>query len=162
MVAHLAAAATIQAPYPFNQKYFVTPNRDTILYLTAYLLDIKPTPIPQLRALDFTLAFNLAAPVLCVNPEVRKTIEYTQFLFGNDSEAVAAVGQPGKTVEECARILYDLPRQFEGDRTVIITCGHEDTLVVSHNSAKYFPVIAISKEEIAGATGAGDAFGKLH
>lgn len=114
-------------------------------------------------------SLNLSAPFLptVFKAQLDSVMPYTDYLIGNESEALAyAEGHGLNTTDiaEIAKHIAQLPKvNSSRPRIVVITQGTDDTIVITANpggepSVRTFPVKAIAKEEIVDTNGAGDAF----
>lgn len=116
-----------------------------------------------------TFGVNLSAPFVCqfFKDAVDSTSQYWDYLICNESEA-AAYGEShelGSDLETIAKHIALLPKKnTEKKRTVIITQGLDDTIVVvgdvTNNTTekKVFPVISLDQKLVVDTNGAGDAF----
>ena len=109
---------------------------------------------------------NISAPFLVQVPAFKKTfsdvLPYVDFLFGNETEALAFAASEGwdeTSIPDIALKISALPKSSGlRPRTVVITQG-ADATVVSHNGKIVeYGVRKISKEKLVDTNGAGDAF----
>jgi adenosine kinase len=114
-------------------------------------------------------AINLSAPFLCqfFKEPMDSTSPYWDYLFGNESEALAySESHELKTtsIPEIAKALALLPKvNSSRPRVVVITQGEDPTIVAiaqQDGSVKVaeYPTAKIPDEEIVDSNGAGDAF----
>src|SRR5579862_1766334 len=114
-------------------------------------------------------AINLSAPFLCqfFKEPMDSTSPYWDYLFGNESEALAYAESHNlntTSIAEIAKHIALLPKANNSrQRTVVITQGADPTIVASaqkDGSVKIteYPTAKLSNEEIVDTNGAGDAF----
>lgn len=110
------------------------------------------------------LATNLSAPFIpqFFTEPLLKMIEYSDILFGNETEA-AAFGEAIKAgttdLKEIALKAAALPKRFtERPRMVVFTQGKDPVIVVQDGKIKEFAVPAFEQSKIVDTNGAGDAF----
>jgi adenosine kinase len=114
-------------------------------------------------------AINLSAPFLCqfFKDPMDQTSPYWDYLFGNESEALAyAESHDLKTtsISEIAKHIALLPKaNSQRERVVVITQGADATIVaIAREGGKVdvseYPTAKIASEEIVDTNGAGDAF----
>lgn len=108
---------------------------------------------------------NLSAPTLCENhlDKILQIYPYSNFLFGNNTEAAAFSKAMGwnkgeDQLEEIARLMVEFECE-KGERIVIITSGPRETLVASRKlGVQRFSVLPVDPKAVIDTTGAGDAF----
>jgi adenosine kinase len=109
-------------------------------------------------------AMNLSAPFLCAffKEQMHAVLPYTDFVFGNESEAAAyaeANGFAGASVADIALRIAALPKATgTRARVVIITQGADSTVIAEGGAARSVPVDKIDASKIVDTNGAGDAF----
>ena len=111
---------------------------------------------------------NLSAPFLCqfFKDPMDQTSVYWDYIFGNESEAVAWAEShivATKNIKEIASHIATLPKaNTSRPRVVVITQGADPTIVAINNEGtvdlKEYPTAKIPNEEIVDSNGAGDAF----
>merc|ERR1712087_559194 len=112
---------------------------------------------------------NLSAPFIVQVPPFRACLEKTlpncDFLFGNETEALAyaeAVGWETTNVEFIATRLSLVPMNVKGGqsrkRTVVITQGCEPTVVAVNGKVTLHAINKLDSAKIVDTNGAGDAF----
>merc|ERR1712007_371832 len=96
---------------------------------------------------------------------LEKTLPNCDFLFGNETEALAyaeAVGWETTNVEFVATRLSLVPMSAKGGqsrkRTVVITQGCEPTVVAVNGKVTLQPINKLESSKIVDTNGAGDAF----
>jgi adenosine kinase len=86
-------------------------------------------------------------------------LPYTDFVFGNETEAEAfanANGMPGASIDEVALKIASLPKASAAHRVVVITQGPKPTVIAELGSVRHIDVAPV--EKIVDTNGAGDAF----
>jgi len=109
---------------------------------------------------------NLSAPFIVQVPPFRAQLEKllpaTDYLFGNETEALAyaeAVGWDSKDIEFIATRLSLVPMKGnKGPRKVVITQGADPTIVAIKGCVTKYPVLKLKEEQLVDTNGAGDAF----
>ena len=86
----------------------------------------------------------------------------SDYLFGNETEALAFAGSSKwetTDIKEIAEKIAALPKaNSKRERTVVITQGHNPTIVVHEGKTHEYPVHLIEPDHIVDTNGAGDAF----
>jgi adenosine kinase len=128
---------------------------------------VHPFYSPYLTYLK-VFALNLSAPYVpqSFGAQLHQVLPYCDIIIGNECEAEAWASANGLAEEtdlhEIAKAIIAIPKfSISHPRIVIFTRGAESTLLVTSTeprSAKFFPVEALSGEEIVDTNGAGDAF----
>jgi len=152
----------------------VAPLIDTakVFYVESYFLThgIESVVFVAKRALiaGKVFALNLSAPYIpqSFGAQLHQVLPYCDIVIGNECEAEAWASANGLAEEtdlhEIAKAIIAVPKlSVSHSRIVIFTRGAESTLLVTSTeprNAKYFPVEALSEEEIVDTNGAGDAF----
>lgn len=147
----------------YSSGFFITAATDSLDYLSEYVASAHKKPI---------FCFNLAAPFICeVEPfrvVLMRTITYVDYLFGNDSEAIALAKALGWSDEvgnipAIARKIANLDKKgvsADRKRVVIITQGSDNTIVATQGEERVreYPIKAIPETEIVDSNGCGDAY----
>ena len=148
----------------YSSGFFITSATDSLDYLSDYVASSTNTkPI---------FCFNLAAPFICeVEPfrvVLMRTITYVDYLFGNDSEAIALAKALGwsdavDSIPAIAQRIANLEKKglsTDRKRVVIITRGAENTVVATQGEDRVqeYPIITIPESEIVDSNGCGDAY----
>eukprot|EP00928_Gymnodinium_smaydae_P067337 TRINITY_DN502_c0_g1_i1.p2 TRINITY_DN502_c0_g1~~TRINITY_DN502_c0_g1_i1.p2 ORF type:complete len:145 (-),score=35.97 TRINITY_DN502_c0_g1_i1:246-680(-) len=90
-----------------------------------------------------------------------ETMPYVDYLFGNETEAMAWADSEGwdtKDIEFIATRLFLIPSVKSRKRTVVITQGSDDTIVAVNGKISKYPVIVLPKEKLVDTNGAGDSY----
>ncbi|KAI3648855.1 hypothetical protein MP228_006709 [Amoeboaphelidium protococcarum] len=143
-----------QAKYFYSSGFFLTVSVDTMLAVAKHAVENNKT-----------FALNLSAPFLCqfFKDQMLSVLPYANVVFGNESEALAFAENNGiesKDIAEIAQKIADWEHVSRKPRMVVITQGHNPTIVAhsGQTSIMTVPVIPIAKEHIVDTNGAGDAF----
>lgn len=147
-------------------------------YVGGYHLTVSPEAALALGAeaekRDVPFVFGMGAPFIAqfFKEPLDKVWEYTDYTFGNETEATAwaeAHGLKEKTtspedIKAIAKAMAVFPKKNEKrQRVVVVTQGTDPTVVAIADgkggaSIKEYPVHKLEKSEIVDTTGAGDAF----
>lgn len=143
-----------KAEYFYISGFFITVSASTIMYVANFALEN-----------DKYFMMNLSAPFICefFKETVVEVLPFIDFLFGNESEALAFTKHCLKSEEtdlkKIAILISQLPKKnTKKQRIVIITQGYLPVLVVYEGKLFEFPVQKLEAEEITDTNGAGDAF----
>lgn len=142
------------AAYFYISGFFITVSLNTILYVANYACENNKY-----------FMMNLSAPFICefYNESLTQLLPFIDFLFGNESEALAFTKHCLKLeltdLKEIALKIAQLPKQNENkQRIVVITQGFLPVLVVNEGKLLEFPVEKLEADQITDTNGAGDAF----
>lgn len=169
LVANLAAAET------FNVSHLDTPDAMSIIegakiyYITGFFLTVSVDSMLKLATDAATngkiFTMNLSAPFLMEVPplleQMDKVMPYTDYVFGNESEAACygKVKGYGDDLNEVALKLAAEPKQSgTRPRVVVFTQGSECTIVACEGKVTRYDVDPLPKEMLIDTNGAGDAF----
>mmetsp|Transcript_40934 Transcript_40934/g.66384 ORF Transcript_40934/g.66384 Transcript_40934/m.66384 type:complete len:415 (+) Transcript_40934:143-1387(+) len=142
-----------QAKYYYSAGFFLTVSPDSILYVAKHAAETNKV-----------YCLNLSAPFICqfFTDPLLAALPYTDFLFGNESEAEALgkrLNWEEKSIGDIALKLSKEPKVNQlRKRTVIITQGPLPTIVAHDGKVTEFSIIPVPKEKIVDTNGAGDAF----
>ena len=130
-----------------------------IIYVTGFFITVSLDSIRLLQENKGSklFAMNLSAPFICqffYDPLI-SLLPKVDLLFGNESEALEFARSTKWETVDIAEIAMFLST-FQGSRTVVITQGTDDTLVVVNGSLTRFPVSKV--DNVIDTNGAGDAF----
>lgn len=167
LVANIAAADTFKESHLDEAVNKEIIKSSKIVYVTGFFLTVSVESILKLAnhcvedKVYFTM--NLSAPFLIefFGDQMASVMPYTDFIFGNESEA-ATYGKTkgwGEDLKEIALKLAAEPkRSATFPRIVVFTQGSEGTIVASHGKVTEYPVEMLPKEQLVDTNGAGDAF----
>jgi adenosine kinase len=143
----------------YNEGFFVTVSPEAIDVLVEMATSVA----------DGIYATNISAEFVVTVPQFRevflKNLPNTDFLFGNGDEFRALGRNLGMSDDTTLR---DIARQVANSaktgnpgrrRTVVVTRGHEPTIVaVGDEEVMEVPVVEVKTENIVDVNGAGDAY----
>lgn len=145
-----------------------------LLYTTGFFLSSNAEALMKVAEFStenhITFGFNLSAVFLIeiFKQDYLNIIEHAEIVIGNEDEGSAfgrvhEVGSEDR--QEIAKYIAKLPKKDTSKpRTVIITQGKDDTIVVTHDFEKdetnisTYPVEQLAPEDVVDFNGAGDAF----
>jgi adenosine kinase len=155
-VSHLEAPASKDAlnaaKIIYITGFFTTVSMDSILHVTKHAVENNKI-----------VTFNLSAPFLIqfFGDQLDATIPYTDFVFGNESEA-AVYGEAKGYGSDLSIIALKLAAQPKASgtrpRIVVFTQGAQSTIVAANGVVTLYPVDALPSELLIDTNGAGDAF----
>jgi len=168
LVANLAAANKYVKEHHDTPEIQAVVQAARVIYSAGFFLTVSPATAHALgahcAATNKIFSINLSAPFITqffVEP-LLTAITYCDFVFGNESEALAFGEKQGyeeKTVSGIANRIAGLTKVNKvRPRMVVITQGADPTLVANGVEVREFAVEKIPKEEIVDSNGAGDAF----
>jgi len=166
MVANLGAATHFNQAHFQSEELKTVVSRANIFYIEGFFLTSSFTSCMYLAGLandnNKVLALNLSAFFICQAKELVTILPYVDYLFGNESEAIAFAKSRDWKVTDVASIalqLSQLPKtNVKRKRVVVITQGANPTVVATDNTTSSFAVPTIDSELIVDTNGAGDAF----
>lgn len=167
LVANLAAANTFTASHLETPESKEMIKRAQIYYISGFFLTVSVDAIFQIAKHSVEeakiFAMNLSAPFLIqfFGDQMAATMPYTDFVFGNESEA-AEYGKAKGYGEDIATIALKLAAQPKAcgtrPRIVVFTQGSTSTIVACNGVVTEYPVEPLAKELLVDTNGAGDAF----
>jgi adenosine kinase len=114
---------------------------------------------------DKLYCLNLSAPFIMQVPPFKaaleKTLPFTDYLFGNETECVEfakAWGWEETDVPSIAKKIGALPKEGSKPRTVVITQGRLPTVVCVNGELTEYPIMEIAADKVVDTNGAGDAY----
>ena len=168
LVANLAAAEKYSKAHYESEAIQAVVSGADILYSAGFFLTHAAETMVAMgklaAATGKVYCMNLSAPFLCAffKEQMHAVLPYTDFVFGNESEAAAyaeANGFAGAPVEEGARRIAALPKASGARaRIVIITQGADATVIAQDGATRSVPVPKLPPSAIVDTNGAGDAF----
>jgi len=164
LCANLAAANKYQHSHLVSEEISKIYKTATHIYSAGFFLTVSPESVNFLgehcRANGKTFCMNLSAIFIVqfFGDKLKKALENCDILFGNESEA-AAWGEAEKLEDKSIEaIAKNLAAYGNGKRTVVITQGSGDTIVVADGVLTAYPTPPLKEESIVDSNGAGDAF----
>lgn len=167
LVANLAAANTFSASHLETDEAKEAIAQAKIVYVTGFFLTVSVESILTVAKAavhdNKIFAMNLSAPFLIqfFGDQMAAALPYTDFVFANESEALAygeAKGY-GNNIPTIALKLAQQPKASgTRPRIVVFTQGSDSTIVASEGTWKLYPVDPLPRELLVDTNGAGDAF----
>lgn len=160
----------------FTKEHLQTPDVKALLdnakffYVGGFFLThgTESTLVVANKALERGIPFsiNLSAPFIpqFFKDQLASVLPYTTLVIGNESEAEAYATTNGldpKDYAGVAKAIAKIESKQNKPRTVIITQGAEETLVVQSDkpdNVRTFKVNKVTNDQIVDTNGAGDAF----
>lgn len=168
LVANLSAANCYKVDHLKKPENWALVEKAKYIYIAGFFLTVSPESIllvaEHAAANNKVFLHNLSAPFICefFKDAQDKVMPYCDYIFGNETEAVAyskAHGWETENIEEIALKISALPKVSETrKRTVIITQGADPVIVAHDGKVAKYPVIGLPKEKLVDTNGAGDAF----
>ncbi len=168
LVANLGAANSFNVSHLESESAKNVMANASIYYVTGFFLTVSVDSILKLAkdaSADEKKVFcmNLSAPFLIqfFGEQMATCMPYTDFVFGNESEA-AEYGKAKGYGEDLKEIALKLSAEPKADgarpRVVVFTQGSECTIVACNGEATVYDVDALPKDLLVDTNGAGDAF----
>lgn len=168
LVANLGAANKYKLEHLQEKEQQQTIEKASYFYSAGFFLTVSPPSLMHIaehvNKNNKVLAINLAAPFICqfFKQPLLAALEYTDFVFGNESEAEAfgeANELDDKSPKGVVKYLSQYKSQRQGrKRVAVITQGKERTLLAVDGIVQEYEVPQLDQEKIIDANGAGDAF----
>lgn len=167
LVANLSAANTFVESHLDLEESHAIIERGRIFYSAGFFLTVSVDSMLRVAkhcaANGKTYCLNLSAEFLVdfFQDQMSMVMPYADFVFGNESEAVAYGKKKGygTDIKEIALKLAAQPKASGTfPRAVIFTQGAESTIVAVNNEVVEFPVDRLAPELLVDTNGAGDAF----
>lgn len=166
LVANLAAANNFKPSHLDTDTAKEIVSASKFVYIAGFFLTVSPDALKIVaeKAVEDkkTFCLNLAAPFIVqfFKDQLTVALEYSDFVFGNESEA-ATFGETfgfGEDLKEIAKKMCEMPKKGEGKRTVVFTQGSKSTIVACDGVVTEYDVELLPKEKLVDTNGAGDAF----
>lgn len=141
------------AKYFYIEGYFLTSGFSSIMHIAQHA-----------HANDKIFALNLSAPFLSqfFSTQQLEALPYVDYLFGNESEAVAFGTKQGYADLSIPAIALKIAahdkKNAKRARVVVITQGAQATVVASEGKVNTYDVPKLDAKLIVDTNGAGDAF----
>jgi adenosine kinase len=167
----------LRAAEKFEQSHLSSPQVAPLIdaakffYVEGYFLTHGTAAALELSskssAAGKTFVLNLSAPFIpqFFGEQVNKIIPHTDVVIGNEAEAEAWATANGlsdpKDLAKVAKAIATLPKANTKPRTVVFTQGALSTVAVTSDKPdepKWYPVTALTDDQIVDTNGAGDAF----
>jgi len=141
-----------KAKYFYNENFFLIHSAETIKYVAKHACELN-----KVYAMNLSAQYLLAPPFLT---HVLFLIPYADFVFGNDTEAVALSKTKGwgEDIKEIAKKLQAEPKlNNKRQRVVVVTQGANPTIIATEGGCvrEFTPIPC---NNILDTNGAGDAF----
>jgi len=169
LVTNLNAANNFKSDFCMQPENFQVIENAKIIYSAGFFATVSPESMriawTQSAKSGRLYCLNLSAPFLMQVPPFKavlvEAMPFTDFLFGNETEALTWAETEGWDTKDIAFIatrLSLIPSAKERKRTVVITQGADPTIVSINGNNQCFPVITLDDKKIVDTNGAGDAF----
>eukprot|EP00835_Amoeboradix_gromovi_P000150 NODE_5_length_49639_cov_0.484336.p12 type:complete len:342 gc:universal NODE_5_length_49639_cov_0.484336:34459-33434(-) len=168
LVAYLGAANEYKPEHLDETHIQELLQKARIFYIGGFFLTVSPPSIMKIcvhaAMHNKLLTMNLSAPFISefFKQPLSDLLEYADYVFGNETEARALAKSFGfvedNDVPQIAKLIQKLPKKTNRYRTVVITQGSDDVVVVDVHGIKTFKVEPINANLIVDTNGAGDAF----
>ncbi|RDX85740.1 Adenosine kinase 2 [Mucuna pruriens] len=168
LVANLAAANCYKPEHLKRPENWALVEKAKYIYIAGFFLTVSPDSIQLVAehaaANNKIFSMNLSAPFICefFRDVQEKALPYTDFIFGNETEARTFSkihGWETDNVEEIALKISEWSKASEArKRITVITQGADPVCVAQDGKVKKFPVELLPREKLVDTNGAGDAF----
>jgi len=167
LVANLGAANTYQPHHLRLPEVQAAIDRAQVIYISGYFLTASLDTILEVsrlaKAAGKIICMNLSAPFICkfFITQLCQVLPFVDFLFGNESEALALSDAFSWNLQEIDQIATKMSQELIGcsEGLVVITQGSQPTIVSQKDAPlQCFPVQSIPTDQIVDTNGAGDAF----
>ena len=143
-----------KARFYYSAGFFLTVSVESMLMVAKHAAENSKV-----------YAMNLSAEFLAdfFMDNMDKVMALSEIVFGNETEALNFAKKKKYDTTNVAEIAAKMEKiPFEGKegrtRTVVITQGAGNVIVVKDGETKEYPATPIAKEQIVDTNGAGDAF----
>lgn len=167
LIANLGAANTFTVAHLDDPVAKEAVELAQIVYVSGFFLTVSVESILQVAKASVEdnkiFCTNLSAPFLVqfFGDQMAAMMPYTDFVFGNESEA-AIYGEVKGYGSDIATVALKLAAQPKASgtrpRIVVFTQGSEGTIVACQGEVTVYPVDPLPKELLVDTNGAGDAF----
>ncbi|CAJ1893166.1 unnamed protein product [Sphenostylis stenocarpa] len=168
LVANLAAANCYKSEHLKKPENWALVEKAKYIYIAGFFLTVSPDSIELVAkhaaANNKIFSMNLSAPFICelFRERLEKALPYTDFVFGNETEAKIFSKSQGWEIENVDEIALKISQWPKASRThkriTVITQGADPVCVAEDGKVKKFPVELLPKEKLVDTNGAGDAF----
>ena len=148
-------AVVENARFYYSAGFFLTVSVESMLMVAKHAVEKGKV-----------YAMNLSAEFLAdfFMEKMDKVMSLSEIVFGNETEALNFAKKKKYDTTNVAEVAAKMEKiPFEGSkggrtRTVVITQGAGNVIVVKDGEIKEYPATPIAKEQIVDTNGAGDAF----
>ncbi|KAL5155384.1 Adenosine kinase 2 [Glycine soja] len=164
LVANLAAANCYKSDHLKRPENWALVEKAKYIYIAGFFLTVSPDSIQLVAehsaANNKIFSMNLSAPFICefFRDVQEKALPYTDFVFGNETEARTfskVHGWETDNVEEIAVKISQWPKASgTHKRITVITQGADPICVAEDGKVKKFPVKLLPKEKLVDTNGA--------
>ncbi|KAJ0088520.1 hypothetical protein Patl1_32128 [Pistacia atlantica] len=168
LVANLSAANCYKSDHLKKPENWALVEKAKYFYIAGFFLPVSLESVKfvaeHAAANNKVFITNLSAPYLCefFKDVQDKFMPYTDFVFGNETEAKTfsrVHGWETDDVEEIALKISQWPKASgTHKRITVITQGADPVVVAEDGKLGKFPVVLLPKEKLVDTNGAGDAF----
>jgi adenosine kinase len=168
LMANLSAANEYKPDHLNSPEFAKVWQAADAFYIAGFFLTVSPESIMTVaeHANEKNKAFcmNLSAPFITefFNEPLVAALPYVDFLFGNESEAVAFGTKMGYTDLSVAGVALEIAKipktNGKRERYIVFTQGADATIVVQGEEVTKYIVPPLDAEKIVDVNGAGDAF----
>eukprot|EP01023_Acetabularia_acetabulum_P027410 TRINITY_DN2595_c0_g1_i1.p1 TRINITY_DN2595_c0_g1~~TRINITY_DN2595_c0_g1_i1.p1 ORF type:complete len:373 (+),score=83.12 TRINITY_DN2595_c0_g1_i1:39-1157(+) len=170
LVANLAAANNYKIDHVQEAENWKLVEDASVFYMAGFFITVSIETIMAVAEHacqnDKILCMNISAPFIMQVPIFKErfmqALPYMDYLFGNETEAVAFAEAQGWETKDISEIVLKIARMPKQNgyrcRTVVITQGAEATIVAQNGKVERFPVVPLAKDLLVDTNGAGDAF----
>ncbi|KAJ8766068.1 hypothetical protein K2173_020584 [Erythroxylum novogranatense] len=156
-----------KAKYIYIAGFFLTVSPESIMLVAEHAAASNKFALITISGLTDAFAGILNepfCPFICelFKDAQEKALPYTDYVFGNETEArtfAKVHGWETENTEEIAIKISQWPKASgTHKRITVITQGADPVVVAEDGKVKLFPVILLPKEKLVDTNGAGDAF----
>ena len=167
LIANLAAANNFKPSHLETDKAKEIVASAKFYYMAGFFLTVSVEALTQVADHAVTenkvVALNLSAPFIVdfFGDQLATALEYSDFLFGNESEAAAFATKHdlGDDLSVVALKVAAMPKKNDKrKRMVVFTQGSKSTLVAYDGKVTEYAVEELSADKLVDTNGAGDAF----
>eukprot|EP01029_Cantina_marsupialis_P016827 TRINITY_DN377682_c0_g1_i1.p1 TRINITY_DN377682_c0_g1~~TRINITY_DN377682_c0_g1_i1.p1 ORF type:complete len:359 (-),score=135.13 TRINITY_DN377682_c0_g1_i1:129-1205(-) len=167
LLPYLGAANNYNVDHIKSEEMTAIMEKSDLIYMCGFFLTVSPETVKLIGEhcikTNKTFAFNLSALFIMefFGEKLDAALPYVNVLFANETEAKCFAEThniESSDMKEIAKAMAELPKEFEGSRTVVITQGADPTVVCEDGKVTEYETPALSKEELIDTNGAGDAF----
>lgn len=167
LIANLAAANNFKTSHLETESSKALYESAKFYYIAGFFLTVSVESLvivaEHALAMNKTFCLNLSAPFIIdfFGDQLATALQYTDFLFGNESEAetFAKKHDMGTDLKKVALLVAAFPKKNkQRPRTVVFTQGSKSTIVAYDGVVIEYPVVPLQQKMLVDTNGAGDAF----